>query len=398
MTASPTDVSTVPAAMPAEPTSLLDDVQSTTLLDDEGLAFADGSVVVNTPSATTRRETAPSSAERRPSEYSQLSHMIKDAGLLERRKGYYWARIAVNVVLLAGAGVGFYLASHTWWVLVLAVYCAIVSTQLAFTGHEAGHRQMFRSRRANELAGYLHGNLMIGLSYDWWVDKHNRHHRNPNQSELDPDVGTGAFVFSHDDMVKRGRVGRYMAQYQAFFFFPLLALESLNLQVASIRAVAKTGARNRGIEAVLLFIHVTGYITLLLLTMSPLQALAFLGVHQALFGIYLGCSFAPNHKGMRMLTKDEEMDFLRRQVLTSRNVTGGVPVGMLLGGLNWQIEHHLFPSMPRPNLRRAVPIVREFCENHGLPYAEANLYRSYQLAMGHLHDVGTSAGPQPSSV
>jgi fatty acid desaturase len=376
----------------------LDDVQSTTLLDDEGLAFADGSVVVNTPSATTRRETAPSSAERRPSEYSQLSHMIKDAGLLERRKGYYWARIAVNVVLLAGAGVGFYLASHTWWVLVLAVYCAIVSTQLAFTGHEAGHRQMFRSRRANELAGYLHGNLMIGLSYDWWVDKHNRHHRNPNQSELDPDVGTGAFVFSHDDMVKRGRVGRYMAQYQAFFFFPLLALESLNLQVASIRAVAKTGARNRGIEAVLLFIHVTGYITLLLLTMSPLQALAFLGVHQALFGIYLGCSFAPNHKGMRMLTKDEEMDFLRRQVLTSRNVTGGVPVGMLLGGLNWQIEHHLFPSMPRPNLRRAVPIVREFCENHGLPYAEANLYRSYQLAMGHLHDVGTSAGPQPSSV
>ncbi len=96
-----------------------------------------------------------------------------------------------------------------------------------------------------------------------------------------------------------------------------------------------------------------------------------------------------------MLTPDEEMDFLRRQVLTSRNVTGGVPVGMLLGGLNWQIEHHLFPSMPRPNLRRAVPIVREFCEDHGLPYAEAKLYRSYQLAMGHLHDVGTSAGPRP---
>jgi fatty acid desaturase len=367
-------------------------------MDDEGLAFADGAVVVKTPSATTQRETAPTSTERRPSEYSQLSHMIKDAGLLERRKGYYWARIAVNVVLLAGAGVGFYLANHTWWVLVLAVYCAIVSTQLAFTGHEAGHRQMFRSRRANELAGYLHGNLMIGLSYDWWVDKHNRHHRNPNQSELDPDVGTGAFVFSHEDMVKRGRVGRYLAQYQALFFFPLLALESLNLQVASIRAVAKTGARNRGIEALLLFIHLTGYITLLLLTMSPLQALAFLGVHQALFGIYLGCSFAPNHKGMRMLSKDEEMDFLRRQVLTSRNVTGGVPVGMLLGGLNWQIEHHLFPSMHRPNLRRAVPIVREFCENHGLPYAEANLLRSYQLAMGHLHDVGTSAGAQPSAV
>jgi len=330
-------------------------------------------------------------AERRASDYAKLSRLIKDAGLLERRKLYYWARIVVNILLIAAAGVALSLFHNSWWVLLVAVFFAIVSTQLAFTGHEAGHRQMFKSRRANEIAGYLHGNLMIGLSYDWWVDKHNRHHRNPNQAELDPDIGTGAFVFSHEEAAKRGRVGKFAARWQAFFFFPLLALESLNLQVASIRAVAKTGARNRGVEASLLFVHVAGYLTLLLLTMSPLKALAFLAVHQALFGIYLGCSFAPNHKGMRMLSKDEEMDFLRRQVLTSRNVTGGVPVGMLLGGLNWQIEHHLFPSMPRPNLRRAVPIVREFCAEHGLPYAEATLYRSYQLAMGHLHDVGATA-------
>jgi len=330
-------------------------------------------------------------AGRRASDYAKLSRLIKDAGLLERRKLYYWARIVVNILLIAAAGVALSLFHNSWRVLLVAVFFAIVSTQLAFTGHEAGHRQMFKGRRANEIAGYLHGNLMIGLSYDWWVDKHNRHHRNPNQAELDPDIGTGAFVFSHEEAAKRGRVGKFAARWQAFFFFPLLALESLNLQVASIRAVAKTGARNRGVEASLLFVHVAGYLTLLLLTMSPLKALAFLVVHQALFGIYLGCSFAPNHKGMKMLSKDEEMDFLRRQVLTSRNVTGGVPVGMLLGGLNWQIEHHLFPSMPRPNLRRAVPIVREFCEEHGLPYAEANLYRSYQLAMGHLHDVGATA-------
>ena len=356
------------------------------LCADEGLAFA------GDDEATARR------LERRPSDYAKLSRIVKEAGLLERRHFYYWARIAVNVVLVASAGLALWWTHRSWWVLVTAVFFAIVSTQLAFTGHEAGHRQMFRSRRANELAGYLHGNLMIGLSYDWWVDKHNRHHRNPNQSELDPDVGTGAFVFSHEEAAKRGRIGKFAARWQAFFFFPLLALESLNLQVASIRAVAKTGARNRGVEAVLLFTHVTGYLTLLFLTMSPLKALAFLAVHQALFGIYLGCSFAPNHKGMRMLTADEEMDFLRRQVLTSRNVIGGVPVGMLLGGLNWQIEHHLFPSMPRPNLRRAVPIVKDFCESHGLPYAEANLYRSYRLAMGHLHDVGTGVMPDAAAV
>ncbi len=285
---------------------------------------------------------------RRASDYAKLSRIVKDAGLLERRKLYYWARIALNVVMVASAGFALYLANHTWWVLLVAVYWAIVSTQLAFTGHEAGHRQMFRTRQANELAGYLHGNLLIGMSYDWWVDKHNRHHRNPNQAELDPDIGTGAFAFSREAAATRGRFGRFAARWQSYYFFPLLTLEALNLKIASVRAVATTGARNRGVEAVLLFVHLAGYIALLLLTMSPLQALAFLGVHQALFGIYLGCSFAPNHKGMKMLSKDEEMDFLRRQVLTSRNVTGGVPVGMLLGGLNWQIEHHLFPSMPRP--------------------------------------------------
>jgi fatty acid desaturase len=350
------------------------------IYDDEGVPAGDGTLTE-------------SKAERRTSDYSQLSREIKDAGLLDRRPFYYWARIAVNVVLVAAAGVSLYLAHDSWWVLVVAVLWAVVSTQLAFTGHEAGHRQMFVSRRANELAGYLHGNLMIGLSYDWWVDKHNRHHRNPNQSELDPDIGTGAFVFSHDEAAKRGRIGKFAARWQAFFFFPLLALESLNLQVASIRAVAKTGARNRGVEAALLFTHVAGYLTLLFLTMSPLKALAFLGIHQALFGIYLGCSFAPNHKGMPILGPADQGDFLRRQVLTSRNVRGGWLTDLVLGGLNYQIEHHLFPSMPRPNLRRSQALVAAFCEQNGLPYCQSSLAGSYAQALRHLNTTGRAAHP-----
>ena len=62
----------------------------------------------------------------------------------------------------------------------------------------------------------------------------------------------------------------------------------------------------------------------------------------------MGCSFAPNHKGMPVLSAGHTLDFLRKQVLTSRNIRGGWFVDILLGGLNYQIEHHLFPSMPRP--------------------------------------------------
>jgi fatty acid desaturase len=105
--------------------------------------------------------------------------------------------------------------------------------------------------------------------------------------------------------------------------------------------------------------------------------------------VYLGCTFAPNHKGMEMLTSDgEQPDFLRRQVLTSRNVRGGHFINTLLGGLNYQIEHHLFPSMPTPNLRRARPIVMQYCAELGVSYTEAGFIDSYRQALRHLHAAG----------
>ena len=124
--------------------------------------------------------------------------------------------------------------------------------------------------------------------------------------------------------------------------------------------------------------------------LSPLQALAFVAVQQGVFGFSMGCAFAPNHKGMPILSRGEEPDFLRRQVLTSRNVRGGRVVDLVLGGLNYQIEHHLFPSMPRPNLRRAQALVREFCQEHHIPYSETSLLASYGLVLRHLHAVGRS--------
>jgi fatty acid desaturase len=116
-------------------------------------------------------------------------------------------------------------------------------------------------------------------------------------------------------------------------------------------------------------------------------------VHPGLFGLYLGCSFAPNHKGMPILREADELDFLRRQVLTSRNVAGSRLVDFVLGGLNYQIEHHLFPNMPRPNLRRAQPLIRAFCQQRDLAYSEASLFGSYAQAVHHLHTVGAPLRP-----
>jgi fatty acid desaturase len=326
-------------------------------------------------------------------EYTQLSRQIKQAGLLDRRRGWYGARIGLNLALLAAGWAAFAVLGESWWQLVTAAYLAVVFTQLAFVGHDAGHRQLFRSRRANDRVGLLHANLLVGVSFDWWVGKHNRHHTNPNHEDLDPDISITALAFTADQARSRHGLVRLLARHQAWLFFPLLLLEAAHLHLASIKAVLLGRGRANIVEGLLLVAHVAGYLAALVWVLSPLQALAFVVVQQGLFGLYLGCSFAPNHKGMPTLTDADELDFLRRQVLTSRNVRGSWLVDLVLGGLNYQIEHHLFPTMPRPNLRHAQPLVRTFCEHHGLPYTEASLFGSYAEAVRHLHTVGASLRP-----
>jgi fatty acid desaturase len=191
------------------------------------------------------------------------------------------------------------------------------------------------------------------------VAKHNRHHSNPNHEELDPDISITALAFTADQATSKHGLIRLVARYQAWLFFPLLLLEAAHLHLASLKAVLGGWGRANAVEGLLLLVHTAVYLVAVLVVLQPLQALAFVVVQQGLFGLYLGCAFAPNHKGMPTLTDAEQLDFVRRQVLTSRNVAGSWPVDWLLGGLNYQIEHHLFPNMPRPNLRRAQPLIAD---------------------------------------
>jgi fatty acid desaturase len=338
-------------------------------------------------------EADPASARSRGSDYANLLRQVQRAGLLDRRPGYYLTKVAVTVTLLIAGWAAFVAVGDSWWQVAVAAFLAFVFAQVGFVGHDAGHRQIFRSRRANYLLGLALGNLAIGLSYGWWVDKHTRHHAHPNQEGKDPDIGDGVLAFTERQAHATRGLTRFVAQHQRALFFPLLLLEGMQMHVASIQALAGRRLRHRASEALLLGVHVAGYLAAVLLVLPPVKAVVFIAVHQGLFGVYLGCAFAPNHKGMPTLTGGAQTDFLRRQVLTSRNVRGGVLTDFMLGGLNYQIEHHLFPSMPRPNLRRAQPLVSDFCQQHGIAYYQTTLVRSYAEALGHLHEVGRSAPP-----
>jgi len=139
---------------------------------------------------------------------------------------------------------------------------------------------------------------------------------------------------------------------------------------------------------VFLSIRMIGFVTLVFIVLSPGIAFVFLAVQLGLFGFYMGISFAPNHKGMPVVPKDLTLDFLRRQVLMSRNVRGSRVIDVVMGGLNYQVEHHLFPSMPRPHLRRAAPLVAAYCEAHDVKYTQVGLFASYAIVVRYINRVG----------
>ncbi|SOD62734.1 Fatty acid desaturase [Streptomyces zhaozhouensis] len=336
---------------------------------------------------------APSSATPDAGEFTPLSRQVKAERLLERRLGWYAVHLGVNALALALVITAVLLSGDSWWTVLLAVPMALFSTRTAFIGHDAGHSQIATSRKVNRRLGLFHGNLLLGMSSAWWNDKHNRHHANPNHIDKDPDVGEGVLVWTEGQAEKRTGFAQWLTRNQARLFFPLLLLEGIALKVASVQMVASREGwegrgRARAVEASLLVVHFVAYVALLVTAMGPGKALVFALIHHMLFGLHLGAVFAPNHKGMEMPDPDVRWGHLRKQVLTSRNVRGGPFTDWMMGGLNYQIEHHLFPNMPRSNLRKAQPLVRDYCRSIGVSYAETSLLDSYRQALTHMHSVG----------
>ncbi|MEO6411767.1 MAG: acyl-CoA desaturase [Pedococcus sp.] len=313
---------------------------------------------------------------------------MREAGLMDRRLGSYALHFAFNILGLLAVLAAMVIWRNSWWLIPWAAVLAVVSVQIGFLGHDIAHRQVSRRARTATLLGLVHANLLSGLSYGWWVDKHNAHHAHPNDLDTDPDVRAGVLIFDVSQAMERRGLAATVTRYQAWLFFPLLTFEAVNLYFAGIRTMVRPGFRYRSTELLLIGVHTVGYLGLVIATMTWLQGLVFIAVHQGLRGLYLGVSFAPNHKGMPVLSKADEADPFLRQVLTSRNIRGGPVVDWALGGLNYQIEHHLFPSMPRANLPRAQVIVRSFCARDGVPYAESSAPSSYADVVRHLHAVG----------
>ena len=350
-------------------------------LPSERAAAADGRPVAVDPSTASFRV---------------LALRLRAMGLLDRRPGYYRVKIILTTFAFLAGWALFVIIGNSWTTLAVGPLVGMLFTQLGFIGHDAGHNQVFGTRRCNRVLGLAVGNVLIGLSFGWWVHKHNAHHAHPNEIGRDPDIAEGAALASADAAgIGRRPLASWLARWQAPLFFPLMLLRSGGMHVLGIKRLLRRRDRVAAVEASLIMLHAALYLVVVLWVLSPLRALAFAAVQQAVFSLYLGISFAPNHKGMPVIESATVAGFARRQVTTARNITGGRFTDFMLGGLNYQIEHHLFPSMPRPSLRQAQGLVRDFCVATDLGYREESFAGSFRQIIHHLSGAGTAASRQP---
>lgn len=328
--------------------------------------------------------------DRHVTDFIALTEDLRAQGFMDREVKWYVGRMVRQGLGYLGILALFLTLGQSWWQMVTAVLLGFLTTQTAFIGHDAAHRQVFASAKANAWLSRVAANMFVGMSYGWWMNKHGKHHANPNKIGVDGDIAAGALVFDPESASKRQGIAKWFAQRQGAFFFPLLTLAGLDLQIASVRRLIDKNqvVPKRPIEIAMLAFRLIGLPVLTIVFLGWWLGLAFVIVQVMVLGLYMGCAFAPNHKGMPLVPKDVKIDFMRRQTLMSRNISGGWWVDVGMGGLNYQIEHHLFPTMSSKNLKAVQPIVRAYCAERNIRYTETTLGASYMIVMRYLNRVG----------
>lgn len=323
-------------------------------------------------------------------EYAALKRTVAQRGLLDKQPAYYTRRIAINLGLLALSSL-ILLGVDSFAVQLLnAFLMAFALVQIAFVGHNSGHRQVGTRPWHDVAITQTVFGLLLGTSASWWVEKHNDHHGHPNVDDLDPDIDFPMMAFSAEQARRKEGLARLVVAYQALLYPIMITFITLEMRWISIKKILSGTVKHPWLEAALMAAFFVWYFGLLAIALDGWQILAFAALHHALIGIYLASVFAVNHKGMPVLERDTDMDFLRLQVVTARNVRSERHTDFFYGGLNYQVEHHLFPTMPQNKLREARTIVMEFCQTHQIPYYETGFLRSQWEILSHLHTVGAA--------
>ncbi|KAI8332282.1 delta-6 fatty acid desaturase [Chlamydoabsidia padenii] len=311
--------------------------------------------------------------------YQALEQDMKDRGLFQCNP-YRYAKECCRFVGLFYTAIWLVLrGTHIGHYVISATCLAVLWHQLVFTAHDAGHNEITGRVKNDHLIGLAIANFCGGLSIGWWKDNHHVHHLMTNDPEHDPDIQHLPFLavstrfFNHQFSSYYGqvlvfdRLARFLVAYQHRLYYLILAFGRFNLHIMSFRYLLTSNkVRNPRLEWIGIFIFFTWYGALLAQLPTVSIRVMYVMVSYALtFPLHVQITLS--HFGMSTEPMAGEI-FPVRQIRTTMDVECPDWLDWFYGGLQYQTVHHLFPRLPRHYYSKAVPLIRQFCQDAGLHY------------------------------
>ncbi|PHR59007.1 MAG: hypothetical protein COA44_02340 [Arcobacter sp.] len=274
---------------------------------------------------------------------------------------------------------GIYSVTHFNFLITAVLLGTAIMRSFMLT-HDLLHGQVFRSRRLSLAISYIFNNFIVGLSSSLWAYNHNvNHHTFTNVAAKDIDLKAAGGVFYGDY-----NFPQWFHKYQQIIFWPIFALCFLNFYIISLIHIIK---KRLWVELVFLLLHlcIPAYV---IVNLGWGLGLGTMAIAYAIWGMWFGTIYSTNHFGMRTLSEEEylKMSRFESQVVTSRNIMGGHLIHWIYGGLNTQIEHHLYPKISRFKLLKAAKLTKEFCEENEIVYYEVTTAAALKEIYTYLKD------------
>ena len=304
-----------------------------------------------------------------PDIFDELKAQVRDAGLLDRVpvRGTIEMIAIILSILIALATAPF------WNPILLALFLTLVFTRSVFVSHDILHTQYFKNKSLSKKLSYPFSALILSNSSSWWDWKHNvNHHTYCNIVEKDEDIRALDGAFTHNAKGNSPFLKKYKHLIfwgAMFFMFPAFIGQSYKFVIK----------RKLWGEFALMLLHWPLIWGTLLYQIGWQDTLIVAIVMNFILSPWLAFGFITNHLGCETFNEKEAKAFswMELQMRGSRSLKGGFLVHWFYGGLNTQIEHHLFPKAPRFNLLKVQKMTKDFAQKYDIPYFETTPLMAY---------------------
>lgn len=320
-------------------------------------------------------------------DYRRLASEFSKLGLFEKKGHGVLYSLSGVAVMFAICIYGVLCSDSVWIHLGCGGLLGFLWIQSTYVGHDSGHYQVMSSRGFNKFAQILTGNCLTGISIAWWKWTHNAHHIAVNSLDHDPDLqhmpvfAVSSKLFNSMTSYFYGRkmtfdsVARFLVSYQHWTFYPIMPVARVNLYLQTFLLLfSKRKVPNRLENIIGILVFWTWY---------PLMVSCLPNWGERVMFVLAGftvCSvqhiqFCLNHFGANVYEGlPQANDWFEKQTKGTIDISCSSWMDWFYGGLQFQLEHHLFPRLPRCQLRNISPLVKDLCKKHNLPYRSLSFW------------------------